>query len=151
MLKIGLSSYSLSRASEMDIVSALRFAAENGAEHMEIVPGSFAELKDMKAPGLVEKIVTTAKECNLELSSYTIGANFVQPDAAALNAEIERVKGEVEIAAKLGVTRMRHDCAWRPHEECSYANFEKELEIFADACGQIADKAKPYGITSVWS
>lgn len=148
MLKIGLSSYSLARAPEMDIVSALRFAAENGAEHMEIVPGSFAELKDMKAPGLVEKIVTTAKECNLELSSYTIGANFVQPDAAALNAEIERVKGEVEIAAKLGVTRMRHDCAWRPHEECSYANFEKDLEIFADACGQIADKAKPYGITT---
>ena len=45
MLKIGLSSYSLARAPEMDIVSALRFAAENGAEHMEIVPGSFAELK----------------------------------------------------------------------------------------------------------
>jgi len=97
---------------------------------------------------MVNTIVKAAKDCKIDLSSYTIGANFVQPDAAAVAKEIERVKAQVEIAAKLGVTRMRHDCGWRPQPECTYENFNREVEIFADACGQIADKAKAYGIVT---
>ena len=143
MIKIGLNSYSLSKAvaaGEMDIFDVIRFAAEQGAEHLEHSGNLNCEMAD--------KIVKTAAECNIKLSSYTIAANFVQPDTAALNAEIERVKKEVEIAARLGVTRMRHDCGWRPAPECSYANFEKDFPIFVDACGQIADKAKTYGIVT---
>ena len=147
MIQIGLSSYSLAKAlsaGEMDIAGVIRFAAENGAEHVEIVPGAFGEMNEEN----IGRILQTSAECRIGLSSYTIGANFVQPDAASLKAEIERVKKEVEVAAKLGVTRMRHDCGWRPQEECTCANFERDLEIFADACGQIADKAKPYGIVT---
>ena len=43
MLKVGLSSYSLSRAinkGEMDIFGAIRFVAERGGKHIEIVPGN---------------------------------------------------------------------------------------------------------------
>ena len=148
-MKVGLSSYSLSRAvknGELDIFGVLRFAAENGAEHVEIVPGAFGELTGNDE--LIAKIVKSAKENHLELSSYTIGANFVQPTPEATRKEVERIKLEVETAAKLGVTRMRHDCGWRAPEECSYANFDKDLELFANICGEVADKAKPYGITT---
>jgi len=147
MIKIGFTSYSFAAAlksGEMDISQAIRFAAGLGAEHMEISPGSFGDMND----DMVNTIVTAAKDCRIDLSSYTIGANFVQPDSAAVAKEIERVKKEVEIAAKLGVTRMRHDCGWRPQNECSYENFNRDIEIFADACGQIADKAKTYGIVT---
>ena len=147
MIRIGFTSYSFAQAlknGEMDIVAVIRFAAELGAQHMEISPGSMIEMN----PENISKIVAAAKEVQIPLSSYTIGANFIQPDAAALAKEIERVKKEVEIAAALGVTRMRHDCGWRPQNECSYENFNRDMEIFADACGQIADKAKPYGIVT---
>ena len=43
-MKIGLSSYSISRAiraGEMDILGAVRWVAENGGEHIEIVPSGF--------------------------------------------------------------------------------------------------------------
>ena len=148
-MKVGLSSYSLARAvkgGEMDIFGVLRFAAENGAEHVEIVPGAFGELTGNDE--FIAKIVKSAKENNLALSSYTIGANFVQPTPEATRKEVERIKREVETAAKLGVTRMRHDCGWRAPEECSYANFDKDIELFADICGEIADTAKAYGITT---
>ena len=147
MIKIGFTSYSFAaalRSGEMNITQAIQFAAGLGAEHMEISPGAFGDMTD----DMVNTIVKAAKECKIDLSSYTIGANFVQPDAAAVAKEIERVKGQVEIAAKLGVTRMRHDCGWRPQLECTYENFNREVEIFADACGQIADKAKTYGIVT---
>ena len=147
MIKIGFTSYSFAaalRSGEMNISQAIQFAAGLGAEHMEISPGTFGDMTD----DMVNTIVKAAKDCKIPLSSYTIGANFVQPDAAAVAKEIERVKKEVEIAAKLGVTRMRHDCGWRPQPECTYENFNREVEIFADACGQIADKAKTYGIVT---
>ena len=147
MIKIGFTSYSFAaalRAKTMKIDDAIRFAAGIGAAHMEISPGKFLEM----SPENIDLMVRTAKECGIELSSYTIGANFVQPDAAAVENEISRVEKEVETAAKLGVTRMRHDCGWRPQPECSYANFEKDLPIFVDACGRIADKAKTYGIVT---
>ena len=147
MIKIGFTSYSLAAAlssGEMSISEAIHFTAGLGAQHMEICPGFFGEMNDE----MIQTIVSAAKECKIDLSSYTISANCIQPDAAAVRKEIERVKKEVEIAAKLGVTRMRHDCGWRPPAECSYANFDKDIEIFADACGQVADKAKGYGIVT---
>ena len=147
MIKIGFTSYSFAaalRAKTMKIDDAIRFAAGIGAAHMEISPGNFLEM----SPENIDLMVRTAKECGIELSSYTIGANFVQPDAAAVENEIRRIGKEVETAAKLGVTRMRHDCGWRPQPECSYANFDRDLPVFADACGRIADKAKAYGIVT---
>lgn len=147
MMKIGLSSYSLSRAikaGEMDIFTAMDFAKEHGAEHIEIVPGAFGEM----TVSLAEQIAAKARNIQIELSSYTIGANFIQESAEAVQAEVERVKKEVEIAAVLGVKRMRHDCAWRDQSQCSYANFDKDLPMLADCCGQIADKAKGFGIVT---
>ena len=147
MMKIGLSSYSLARAiqaGEMDIFGAMDFVKENGGEHIEIVPGAFGEM----TVTLAEQIAQKAKNIQLELSSYTIGANFIQENAEAVQAEVERIKKEVEIAAILGVTRMRHDCAWREQARCTYADFEKDLPMLVDCCGQIADKAKGYGIVT---
>ena len=147
MMKIGLSSYSLSRAikaGEMDIFGAMDFVKEHNGEHIEIVPGSFGEM----SVTLAEQIAQKAKNIQLDLSSYTIGANFIKETPEAVQAEVERIKKEVEIAARLGVTRMRHDCAWRDQSQCGYANFEKDLPMLADCCGQIADKAKEYGIVT---
>lgn len=149
MLKVGLSSYSLSRAinnGEMDIFGAIRFTAEHGGKHIEIVPGSSYTVTGNDQ--LAADIVKAVKEAGMEISSYTIGANFLLPTAEEIRKEIDRVKKEVETAAKLGATRMRHDAGWRPAPETTYEQFEKDLVIVTDACGEIADYAKPYGITT---
>lgn len=43
---------------------------------------------------------------------------------------------------------MRHDCGWRAAEENTQENFEKDFPLFVDACGEIADYAAKYGITT---
>ena len=154
-MKIGLSSYSLCRAiraGEMDILEAIRWVAEHGGEHIEIVPAGFTLTGDDE---LIGKIRQQAKSCGIDLSSYTIGANFLtagedahETSEAEYRAEIERVKREVDVAVKLGVKLMRHDVGYRPHEKCTYAQFETDLPKVIAACREIADYAAPHGITT---
>jgi sugar phosphate isomerase/epimerase len=147
-MKVGLSTYSLSRAilsGEMDVIQAIEWIAENGGEHVEVVPSGFSLTEN---PELIEKIVQKASEKGLDISSYTIGANFIQESEEEYRAEIERLKKEVEIGAALGVKLMRHDAASRPIPETSEEQFMKDLPKIADACREIADHAAQYGITT---
>jgi len=145
-MKIGLSSYSLSRAisrGDMGILEAIGWIANEGGEHIEIVPGAF----DIHAEKMPERIAARAKEEGIDVSSYTISANFLQPNAKARAKEVARVKSEVDIAARLGVRFMRYDAGWRPIPEATVENFEKDLPFVADGCREVADYAVQYGIT----
>jgi len=147
-MKIGLTTYSLSRLvsnGEFTLPDIIRWGAENGAEHVEISPGK--ENLSENEP-LRNEVKKTANECGIPFSSYTIGANFLQPDEASFRREVERVKREVDTAAFLGVTKMRHDAGWRPAPESTLEKFEQDLPKLADACREIADHAKQYGITT---
>ena len=143
-MKIGLSSYSLSRAiarGDLGILEAIDWVANAGGEHIELVPGAW----NSHTPGLVEKIVARAKEAGIDLSSYTIGANFIKPDAASRAQEVARIKAEVDIAGALGVKFMRYDAGSRPIAETSLENFEKDLPVVADCCREVAAYAAQYG------
>lgn len=147
-MKIGLSTYSFFQAlnkKEMNVLEVIDWIAENGGEHVEIVPIGYT-LSDN--PELVDQIRERAVKVGIDVSNYAIGANFIQDSDAAYEAEIERVKGEVEIANRLGVKFMRHDVAWRPIPEATLDQFEQDLPRIADACRRIADHAKQYGITT---
>ncbi|MBO5802795.1 MAG: sugar phosphate isomerase/epimerase, partial [Lentisphaeria bacterium] len=74
MIKIGLSSYSMSRAindGRMDVFQVMDYIVENGGKHMEIVPCGKLILNGNNE--LIDQIVAHAGRIGLELSSYTIG------------------------------------------------------------------------------
>ncbi|MGC4376666.1 sugar phosphate isomerase/epimerase family protein [Fictibacillus sp. Mic-4] len=147
-MKIGLSSYSLFSAlksGEMTIVEAIQWTRDHGGEHIEIVPLGFNFDEN---PRLVETIVQKAEEAGIDISNYAIGANFISDDDKSYEAEIERVKKEVEIANRLGVKLMRHDVAWRQINETSIKQFEEDLPRLVSACREIADYAAQFGITT---
>ena len=146
-MKIGLSSYSLHQAmssGEMTILDTIQWVADQGADHIEIVPIGFnLENNDQ----LVKEIREKAENVGIEISHYLIGGNFIIEDKEAFQQEIERVKKHVDIANALGVKLMRHDVAWRAKEDASIVQFEKDLPKLVDACQQIADYASQYEIT----
>ena len=147
-MKIGLSSYSLFGAlknKEMTIVEAVQWVADQGGEHIELVPNlgfSFEE-----NPELIDAVRKKASEVGIDISNYAIGANFITDSEEAFRAEIERVKKEVDIANRLGVKFMRHDVASRPIPETTIKQFEADVAKLAVACREIADYAYNYGIT----
>lgn len=148
-VKIGLSSYSLARAIDdgrMNIFQAMDFIAANKGCHIEIVPCGKLVLTGNHA--FIADIVRHAKNAGLAISSYTTGANFVLDTPADVRKETERVKGEIETAAELGVSLMRHDAGWLDVSKATYAAYEKYLPQVADAFRTLADYAKPLGITT---
>lgn len=148
-MKIGLSSYSLFRAmnsGEMSILDAIQWVADNGGEHIEIVPIGSLNLENN--PELIEQIKEKAASVGIDVSNYLIGANFITDSREAFEEEVNRVKKHVDIANALGVKFMRHDVASRAIEDATIEQFEKDLPHLVEACQQIADYAKQYGITT---
>lgn len=148
-MKFGVSSYSLSRAitaGEMTVLDVIDWIAGEGGEHIEIVPVGFDLTKDQALTGQIRQKAASA---GIDVSNYAIGASFLQEDPAEVKAEIERVKRHVDIAAELGVRLMRHDVAQkRPPADLSLSTYEADLPRLIEACQEIADYAKPYGITT---
>src|SRR5690625_3166792 len=125
-MKIGLSSYSLNQAiqsGEMTIVDVIEWVAEQGADHIEIVPIGFS-LEDNDQ--LIDEIKAKAKQVNLEISHYLVGGNVLVDSEELFQAEIEHLKRQVDIAHALGVKMMRHDVGWRNIEDTSIVQFEKD-------------------------
>lgn len=147
-MKLGVSSYSLQGAAEregMTILDMIRWTAEHGGEHVEIVPIGF-DLAER--PELAAQIRRTAEEAGIELSNYAIEANFMKGTEKEYAAEIERVTKHVDVARQLGVTRMRHDAAWRPMDEISVDDFERDFDALVHACRTVADYAGQFGIVT---
>lgn len=145
-MKLGVSTYSLYQAlqsGEMSVRDVISYIASIGGEHAEIVPLGFNLTEQ---PELIGVIRQQAEESGIELSNYAVGANFSGLDDEQFAAEIERLKREVDIAASLGVKKMRHDVASSP--DLSIARFLSELPRLAEACRIIADYAAPLGITT---
>ncbi|KIL42151.1 sugar phosphate isomerase [Gordoniibacillus kamchatkensis] len=149
-MKIGLSTYSLLsalKAGEMTVLDAIQWIADNGGEHMEIVPYGFT-LVDQ--PELADAVRDKAKEAGIELSNYSMPANFVQPDEAAFEAEVARVKQHVDLVHRLGMKHMRHDVTafTLPPEMMTIHWFEENLSWMVRGSRLIADYAAQYGITT---
>lgn len=143
-MNLGLSTYSLQQAisaGQMDMAGVLEWAAQHGCQHVEIVPLGFTMTE-----ALADELKDKARECGLKLSNYAVGADFLQGTDAEYEREIARVMREVDIAARLGVRRMRHDVA--SSEDLSIVNFHRHLERLAAACRRIADYAAQYGIVT---
>ncbi|WP_340388367.1 sugar phosphate isomerase/epimerase family protein [Paenibacillus sp. FSL E2-0151] len=148
-MKVGLSTYSLQQAldrKELTVPDAIRWIADQGGEHVEIVPMGFSLIDN---PELIDEIKAVAKEVGIDISNYAIGANFaVQEDAEALEQEIQNVMRHVDVAAALGLKLMRHDVAFRPAPEGTVTQFEIDLPVLVKACQRIADYAAGLGITT---
>lgn len=143
-MKFGISTYSLHKAyvsGELTLEGVIETIAELGAEHVEIVPIGYDLVNQ---PELIDVIKNTAIRVGLELSNYAIPANFSDLDDVAFTVELERVKREVEVCAKLGIKTMRHDIA--KSLDTSIEHFLQELPKLIEACRQIAEHAQQFNI-----
>ncbi|WP_309119942.1 sugar phosphate isomerase/epimerase [Paenibacillus sp.] len=149
-MKVGLSTYSLLNAlksGEMTVLDAIEWIANNGGEHMEMVPYGYT-VEDN--PELADAIREKAKAVGIELSNYSMPANFVQDAEEAFEAEMARVKRHVDVVRRMGVKHMRHDVTafTLPKEQMTIRWFEESLPLIVKGSRIIADYAAQYGITT---
>lgn len=141
-MKIGVSSYSYSqylRDGRLDLFSVIAKAAEMGFEALE-----FTDLPKDAAdrPALARQLKAEADRIGIPLSAYCCGS-MLYCEPAAQQAEVARLKGELDIAAILGVKVFRYDVLYRLP---MHTAFDKVLETVAPAMRELAEYGAALGI-----
>lgn len=155
-MKLGISTYCLEpklASGAMDLPQALRWAADQGAECVELVPFSFSLQREDGAPDAarVREIRETADRAGIELCNYSILADFCREPGPDFEAEVERVCRHVDVVAALGIPRMRHDVSGfrRPRGENNSADYDELLPRMAEGARRVCAYAKARGVATL--
>ncbi len=150
-MKIGVSSYSYSRlvkTGDMKQIEVPYKAKEMGFDVLE-----FSTLAVPEERELEDFAVELRKACDsadIPVANYTIGADFINGSEGDLEAEIERVKGEVRIAEILGAPGMRHDASrGYSADQSPPKGFDEALPILAEGCRAVTEYAEKKGIKTM--
>lgn len=142
-MKIAVSAYSFNQAiqaGKMTILDVIPKAKEMGFDGIEITSvGITSEQLRAIAPQLAAQ----SKEYGMPICAYLTGADFLRN---GLDFEVERLKGEVEIAALMGAPRLRHDAAWGVDPEGNPVAYEDALPILAEGYRRVTEYAAGLGV-----
>lgn len=157
-MKIGLSTYSMVNRIEdgsMTVLDVMESAKRIGAEHIELVPFGFTLFDDKIThtfnESLISRIIEKSIMINLPISNYAVLGDLLKQDRNAREAEIERLSRHIDVAAKLGISSMRHDISSfrRPLDTNTPSDFEREFSLMADTSRRLAEYASQYNITTL--
>ena len=146
-MKIAVSSYSFQqyiRQGKLALLDCVAKAKEIGFDAIEFteLPGeTLAQQKEMAA-----KLRQEAERVGIEICAYTIGACLYHDTQEAVNAEIERLKGQLDVAHALGVGIMRHDVCYKLGKTGHSRSFDLMLPTIAGAARAVTEYAQTLGI-----
>ena len=155
-MRLGISSYCLDRDIEegrRTLKDVIEWAAKYGAECMELVP--FAFRFDDPETGkidteLIKNVKTWAKDAGIALVNYSVLADLCK-EGEDLENEIKRICHHVDIAAELGVPRMRHDVTAfrRPLNQNTLTDFDHWIPTLIEGAKYITEYAKKLGVMTM--
>lgn len=147
-MKISVSSYSFAqyiRDGKLTQLSCIEKAKEMGFDAIEFT--------DIDGAGDLEKQKENAKllrekadELGFDINAYTIGANLAKPTEEERKAEIERLKGQLDVAKILGAKVMRHDVCYSLGKTGFSRSFDLMLPYLADSARQVTEYGAALGI-----
>ena len=150
-MQLGVSSYSYSRLvrngtlKQADVIGA---AKEAGFQAIEFSTIAVPEGKTLAA--YADALRQEARQVGLPIANYTISADFLNGSGGDLQAEIKRVKGEVDIAEILGAPGMRHDATGGfAAGHTGPKGFDDALPRLAEGCRAVTEYAAKKGIRTM--
>lgn len=147
MMKISVSSYSFQSyisAGKLAHVDVIRQAHDMGFEAVEFI--------DLPAPSYEEQVAyahtlrAEADKYGMTINAYTIKGSLYQVTPEASCAEVERLKGQVDIAAILGCSVMRHDVCYGVGKTGTSRSFGLMLPTIAENTRAVTEYAASKGI-----
>lgn len=149
-MKIAVSSYSYHqriKTGEMSQLDTVRIAKKQGFDGIE-----FTDLTPHPSPTLDEQLAyakeirAEAERCGIEIVAYLVGANLYGGSPEADIAEVERIKGQLDVAAALGAPLLRHDVCRSESVDGRFIGFERMLPKIAQNARAITEYAQTLGI-----
>ena len=140
-MKIGVSSYSFAQymgETKANYFQIIDLAKEMGFDAIEFIDLKLEVQPAESLAALARDIRAYCEEKNLPIAAYTVGADFLNREN-----EVERIKGQVDIAEILGAPVMRHDAFWSmPAGMC----WRQAVEKIAPLIREVAEYAAQKGI-----
>ena len=150
-MKIGVSSYSFSRlvnSGVMEQIAVIGKAKEIGFDVIEF--STIAVPKGKTLAGFAAELRAEDNRVGIDIVNYTISADLLKGSNGDLPAEVERIKGEVDVAAILGVPGMRHDATFGwPATRVGPKSFAAALPRLAEGCRAVTEYAASKGIKTM--
>ena len=146
-MKISVSAYSFYQhvyAGKLAHLDIIKKAHDMGFEAIEFIdlPGSSYEEQVEYA----HKLRAEADQYGMTINAYTIGGNLYQPTPEENAAEVERLKGQVDIAAILGCSVMRHDVCYSLGQTGASRSFGLMLPTIAANARAVTEYAATKGV-----
>ena len=149
-MKFSISTYSYSQLSSQgkSVKDLIALAASQGFDGVE-----FVEFSPEDGKTELQYAAELRSECekhHITPVCYCVGADFLYGCGGDLEAEIERLKGRVDVAEALGVKKMRHDTTggWRS-EDRSYRGFDDALPRIIEGARAVTEYAAGKGIRTM--
>jgi len=148
-MKTCVSSYSFQKLINSGLFDQLGLISEVKELGFDAI--EFTELKPpagVTAGEYAVRIREASDKYSLPVANYTIGADLL--NAPSLDAEVERLCGQADIAAILGVAGMRHDATGGfKGRERSFKIFDDALRVLAEGCRRVTEYAGEKGIRTM--
>ncbi|MBE7090324.1 MAG: sugar phosphate isomerase/epimerase [Clostridiales bacterium] len=147
-MKLCVSSYSFhqylsdGRMTQLDCIQKAYDMGFDAIEFTDILPTDDYEAQKLAAAAIRRE----ADRLGMSIPAYAIAASLYQETEEAQEAEVERLKGQLAIAAILGAKIMRHDvCGALGAHGCA-RSFDGMLPTVADAARRVSAYAETLGI-----
>lgn len=150
-MKFAVSSYSLSalvnkgEKTEKELIALAKEIGFDGIEFAGIsVPDGIDKIQYAK------ELKVECEKQGIELVQYSIGADLLYGCDGDLASEIDRLKGEVDVAAALGVKGMRHDATggYKNGDE-KFNGFKQALPRLIEGYRAVTEYAQTKGIKTM--
>ena len=151
MMKTAVSSYSFMQAlrnGSLTLMQCISKAKEIGFDAIEFVDFTMTSTLP-EGMTLLEYAQALKAECDrvgLTITNYTCSADFQNNEVAA---EVERMKGQIDIAHAMGAIGCRHDACWGAKDGKPYQSFDSLIPRLADGIRQVTEYAASKGIKTM--
>lgn len=119
---------------------------EMGFDAIEFV--DFVFQKDENPKEYAAKLREEADRVGLAISNFAVGADFLSGSGGDLEAEVEKLKEKVDIAAILGCPTMRHDVTGGIPDR-TYQGYDNVLKRLAAGCRAVTEYGAGKGIKTM--
>ena len=150
-MKISVSSYSYQqyikagKMTQLDVVKKAYEMGISGIDFIDLQPNAAPTLEDQLA--YAAEIRKEAEKYGIEIVAYTIGANLYTGSKEGDEKEVERLKGQVRVAAALGAKLMRHDvCKGEKLADGRVVGYYRMLPTIAENARKVTEYAQTFGI-----
>lgn len=146
-MKISVSSYSFDQyisKGQMTQLDCVAKAKELGFDAIEFVDLAGANVEEQKE--YAKKIKEEADRVGIEINAYIIGGHLYQETQEASDAEVARLKGQLDVANILGAKVMRHDVCYRLGKTGDSRSFDLMLPTIAENIRKVTEYGQSLGI-----